>query len=61
MADKQGRILIPERLRENVGIRDEAQLVGAIDKIEIWDPARFREAVEGADDEHGDLAAGIFT
>ncbi len=58
--DKQGRILIPDRLRERVGVRSEAQLVGAIDKIEIWDPDRFREAMQEPGDEFGELAAGIF-
>lgn len=57
--DKQGRILIPDRLRERAGIRGEAQLVGAIDKIEIWDPDRFQNAVDGIEGDFGDLA-GIF-
>jgi len=58
--DKQGRILIPDRLRQRVGIRDEAQVVGAIDKIEIWDPKRFSEVVEETGDDFGDRLAGIF-
>lgn len=58
--DKQGRILIPDRLRQRVGIRDEAQVVGAIDKIEIWDPKRFSEVVEEMGDDFGDRLAGIF-
>ena len=58
--DKQGRILIPERLRSGVGIESEAQLVGAIDKIEIWSPARFAEAVSESDDDFRDRLAGIF-
>lgn len=58
--DKQGRILIPDRLRQATGIGDEAQLVGAIDKIEIWDPARFAAAVGDADEDFGDRLAAIF-
>ncbi len=58
--DKQGRILIPDRLRERVGIGDEAQMIGAIDKIEIWNPAKFAEVVGGADEDFGDRLAGIF-
>lgn len=57
--DKQGRILIPDRLREKAGIRAEAQLVGAIDKIEIWDPERFQGTVDRLEGDFGDLA-GIF-
>lgn len=58
--DKQGRVLIPERLRELAGIGAEAQLVGAIDKIEVWNPETFRRAVDGAAGDYGDLFAGIF-
>ncbi len=58
--DKQGRILIPDRLRTNAGIRDEVQVVGAIDKIEIWDPERFARIVEDTGDDFGERLAGIF-
>lgn len=58
--DKQGRILIPDRLRESAGIESEAQVVGAIDKIEIWDPQRFARAVSEPGDDFGDRLAGIF-
>lgn len=43
--DKQGRILIPQRLLASVGIAGSALLVGALDRIEIWDPLRFDTAV----------------
>lgn len=58
--DKQGRILIPDRLRAGAGIRDEAQVVGAIDKIEIWDPEQFSRVLGEAGDDFGDRLAGIF-
>ncbi len=58
--DKQGRILIPDRLREGAGIGVEAQIIGAIDKIEIWDPERFSRAVGDPGDDFGDRLAGIF-
>ncbi|HEX5725338.1 MAG TPA: hypothetical protein VFX98_07715 [Longimicrobiaceae bacterium] len=39
--DKQGRILVPQWLQEAAGITGPVLVVGAIDKIELWDPARF--------------------
>ncbi|HET7463955.1 MAG TPA: hypothetical protein VFJ82_22050 [Longimicrobium sp.] len=42
--DKQGRILVPRRLQEAVGIKGPTLVVGAIDRIELWDPERFRAA-----------------
>lgn len=58
--DKQGRILIAERLRSHVGIETEALLIGALDKIEIWDPTRFARVVDGADGDSGDIAGSLF-
>jgi transcriptional regulator MraZ len=42
--DKQGRILVPQRLQEAVGIDGEALAVGAIDHVELWSPDRFEAA-----------------
>ena len=42
--DKQGRILVPQRLQDAVGITGLALVVGAIDRIELWNPERFAAA-----------------
>jgi len=57
--DKQGRIPIPPRLREAVGIDGAALVVGALDRIEIWDPDRFEATVGTAEDEEN-LIGQIF-
>jgi len=41
--DKQGRVLIPPKLREKVGIDKEVTLVGMITRIEIWAKDRFAQ------------------
>lgn len=46
--DKAGRICVPEEMATAVGIKDEATLVGLLDRFEIWDPARY-EKVKAAD------------
>ena len=58
--DKQGRILIPDRLRERVGLGSEALIVGALDKIEIWDPGRFETSTSGQNDEFDRFVRKIF-
>lgn len=47
--DSQGRLLVPQRLRGEVGIRKEAVVVGVFDRMEIWD----REAHERYESGHG--------
>ena len=47
--DGQGRILIPARLKEAAQLDQQAMLIGAIDKIEIWNPGLFESASTEAD------------
>ena len=46
--DKGGRICLPEEMAKAAGLKDEALLVGLLDRFEIWNPARY-ETVEAAD------------
>ena len=36
--DKVGRLCLPENLTATAGISDKAQLLGRIDKFELWNP-----------------------
>ena len=45
--DKQGRILIPQNLREYAGLDHDVTVLGVINRAEIWDTAHFSE-VSGA-------------
>lgn len=58
--DSQGRILIPQRLQEAAELAGEAQLVGAIDKVEIWNPKLFESAVEAGAGDFSRFAPQIF-
>ena len=42
--DKQGRILIPNVLREFAGLSKDVVLIGVASRIEIWSKERFEEA-----------------
>lgn len=44
---KNGRILVPSRLRNFAGIEREAVIIGRMRKIEIWSRERHEEAVAG--------------
>lgn len=41
--DGQGRILVPEFLRNFAGIKKEVILAGALERIEIWDKENFSD------------------
>lgn len=41
--DGQGRMLIPDYLRKFAGISQDTVVAGAIDRIEIWDKAKFEK------------------
>ncbi|MDY6820953.1 MAG: division/cell wall cluster transcriptional repressor MraZ [Deferribacterota bacterium] len=45
--DKQGRILIPQILRESVKLTDECVITGQRNKIEIWPITKWKEEFEG--------------
>lgn len=56
--DRQGRMAIPARLRAYAGLDGDVLVLGAIDRVELWNPERWEEKVgpeeqrltEGADD-----------
>lgn len=59
--DGQGRILIPAWLQEAADLEGAVLLHGNLDRIEIWDPERYRESVdEGDEEEFDDFAHQIF-
>jgi MraZ protein len=42
--DKQGRITIPQPLREHAALNGEVTVVGAFDHIELWNPGQYAQA-----------------
>lgn len=43
MPDKQGRVSIPPQLRAYAGLTKDIVVVGAIDRVEIWDLAAWED------------------
>ncbi len=44
--DKQGRISLPQNLREFATLNGEVMVVGAFDHVELWSPAKYAAADE---------------
>lgn len=52
--DKQGRILIPDYLREYAGLKKQTAVAGLYNRIEIWDSENWKQykaKTESASDE----------
>ena len=41
--DSIGRILVPEFLKERIGLKDKAAIVGVEDRVEIWNEKAWSE------------------
>jgi MraZ protein len=43
--DRQGRLAVPQRMRGYAGLMDDVLVLGAIDRIELWNPSTWDEKV----------------
>ncbi|MFW6139670.1 MAG: division/cell wall cluster transcriptional repressor MraZ [Spirochaetota bacterium] len=62
VVDRQGRIAVPQGLREYAGINREAVVLGAINRIEIWSVenwSRYKEENEKSFDNLGEKIADL--
>lgn len=41
--DKQGRILIPQNLREYAGLEKDVTFIGTSSRVEIWESSKWKE------------------
>lgn len=58
--DKQGRVNIPSPLSNYANLTKGCVVIGAIDRLEIWDEEAFNEFMSSATDEMSDIAEGLF-
>ncbi len=57
--DNQSRIMIPKNLLEFAKIDKEALIIGALDRIEIWNPSVFEEYVNTQPESYESIAEKI--
>lgn len=58
--DTAGRLLLPPTLKEFAGLQKDIILVAALDKIEIWDAAKYKQLFEDFSPEaFSDLAGEV--
>jgi MraZ protein len=57
--DSQGRIGIPERLRQFAGLEREVVVIGALDRIELWDAGRWAALQDESDQSLTDAVTNL--
>jgi MraZ protein len=57
--DKQGRILLPQLLRDFAGLEKEAVLVGVANRVEIWSKDRWQTCIEDYDSDMDEVAENM--
>lgn len=61
VCDKQGRILIPDYLKDYAGISEAVVIIGVSDRIEIWAKDKWKEFFDGSKGQFEDLADKLIT
>jgi MraZ protein len=56
IADKQGRVLIPDYLKLYAQIQEDVMIIGVSDRIEIWSKEKWNEFYESNKGQFEDLA-----
>lgn len=54
--DSIGRILIPDFLKEKIGLKGKAAIIGVGDRVEIWNDKEWSQYKEVAEKQAGELA-----
>ena len=59
--DGQGRVALPKSLIDFAGLQPggRAQVIGAFDRIEVWDPAVFEAHINGQTESYESLAERV--
>ena len=55
--DKQGRILVPQTLREFAGLEKDVVLTGNLNRVEVWSKEKWSENCDY--DDMNSIAAGM--
>jgi len=58
--DKQGRISIPPVLREYASLQKDVMVIGAMNRVEIWDPTSWAQYSQEQEQVFSDLSDEVF-
>lgn len=57
--DKQGRVILPDYLRDFAGIKKKVNVAGLYNRLEIWDEGKWEKYKSGTEKASGDIAEAL--
>ena len=60
VVDGHGRITVPQWHREFADLTGEVLVNGVLEHIELWNPERYKQYCEGADESYEDVAETVW-
>jgi MraZ protein len=57
--DRQGRVLVPQNLRDYAGIINETVVIGVMNRVELWNPAKWAEVVNEVEEDPEAIVAQL--
>lgn len=54
--DSIGRILVPDFLKDRIGLKDKAAIIGVKDRVEIWNDRTWKESQDAIEKQAEQLA-----
>ncbi len=57
--DSQGRLLLPDYLRDYAGIKRQLVIAGLYNRLELWDEKRWAAYKRGTEKKSGDIAEAL--
>ena len=57
--DRQGRVIIPQNLRDYAGIESEATVIGVMNRVEIWKPATWTDVFSKVEEDPEAIVAQL--
>lgn len=57
--DKQGRVVLPDYLREYAGLSKKTVITGLYSRLEIWDEAKWKSYKKSTESDSGNIAEAL--
>ncbi len=57
--DKQGRIIVPDYLRDYAGLKKKVVIAGLYSRLELWDEAVWQDYKKNTEKSSGDIAEAL--